>query len=286
MWCSNRMFATIWPVLRCVVRHYWLPVVTALVLLHVSTIAHAQTGTNTELTVVARHSLLAGQSENALVAMLTLPLGTTRLPNGSARPVLAKRQDPGAEPMPDPAPAVPAVSAHPPSPPRPNPQNSALIQRLLDGALRTSGLAQAAERLSNLATRQRSAALLPTVMLRAGRHADLRATSTTDDLGTTNEDATSAARTYYEARLTFRLDRLASGDDEATLERLREDLISQRTKLFREVIAEYNRHIHAARIFETSEDAALRQEAAEEAAAADATLFALTGIALAPPGER
>jgi hypothetical protein len=154
---------------------------------------------------------------------------------------------------------------------------------LLDGALRASGLTEALGRLSSLAARQRNAALLPTVMLRAGRHADLRATSTTDDLGTTNEDATSAARVYYEARLTFRLDRIAAGDDEATLERLRQDLTAQRTKLFREVIGELNRRNRALRILQTTDDATVREEALDDATAANATLFALTGIALPLP---
>jgi hypothetical protein len=278
MWCFRPMFAPIWLPLR-----RWWPLVLVLALVGLPTHAFAQA--STEFSVVGRHAILGGQSDNSLVAMLTLPLGTARVPGSTTRPVpTTKKGEIAAEPPPE----VPPIA--PQAPPRRGfpasravPQDSILIQRLLDGALRTSGLAQALERLSSLAARQRNAALLPTVMLRAGRNADLRATSTTDDLGTTNEDATTAARVYYEARLTFRLDRVAAGDDEATLERLRQDLIAQRTKLFREVIGELNRRNRALRILQATDDTTVREEALDDATAANATLFALTGITLPLP---
>ncbi len=271
------MFAPIWLPLR-----HWWPLLFALVLVLVGLPTHAfAQQASTEFSVVGRHAILSGQSDNSLVVMLTLPLGTTRVPGSTTRPLpAAKKGEIAAEPPPE----VPPIAPQPPAPrSRAAPQDPILIQRLLDGALRTSGLAQALERLSSLAARQRNAALLPTVMLRAGRNTDLRATSTTDDLGTTNEDATSAARVYYEARLTFRLDRIAAGDDEATLERLRQDLIAQRTKLFREVIGELNRRNRALRILQATDDTTVREEALDDATAANATLFALTGITLPLP---
>jgi hypothetical protein len=272
------MFAPNWLPLR-----YWWPLVLLFALVGLPTHAFAQQGASTEFSVVGRRAMLGGQSDNSLVAMLTLPLGTTRVPGSNARPLAAaKKGEIAAEPPPELAPTAPQP---PLARSRAAPQDSVLIQRLLDGAMRTSGVAQALERLSSLATRQRNAALLPTVLLRAGRNADLRATSTTDDLGTTNEDATSAARVYYEARLTFRLDRIAAGDDEATLERLRQDLIAQRTKLFREVVGELNRRNRALRVLQTSDDATVREEALDDATAANATLFALTGITLPLPED-
>jgi len=118
------------------------------------------------------------------------------------------------EPAPEPTAAVPASV-----PPVPR-LSSRLARGSVRRALATAGYLNARSRLSGLATRARSSAVLPELALRTQRSSGqtLRLTPTTDDPYRYTQAGTSELS--FEARLTWHLDRLVFADEEVTLERL------------------------------------------------------------------
>ena len=118
------------------------------------------------------------------------------------------------EPAPEPTAAVPASA-----PPVPR-LSSRLARGSVRRALATAGYLNARTRLSSLAARARSSAVLPELALRTQRSSGqtLRLTPTTDDPYRYTQAGTSELS--FEARLTWHLDRLVFADEEVTLERL------------------------------------------------------------------
>lgn len=122
---------------------------------------------------------------------------------------------------------------------RPLPVGS--VRRLLHAALAHSSDANADERLQGLSSRMRAAAALPELSLRAAR-------STSESLrlspsGTLVNDytQTGGAGLIFEARATWRFDRLVFADDELHVERLR----IQRERVRERVIELLLKHLFA-----------------------------------------
>jgi hypothetical protein len=144
-----------------------------------------------------------------------------------------------------------AVVPSPPSPSPPSPDRAAaaprvtfvqlralseLTRRATATALAVVSTAAERRRLDSLATRARSAALLPELRLRILRNSDkaLRWIPTTDDpYRITQADGTGL---ILEGAASFRLDRLLFANEELAVERLRQDAGAARLKLEARVV--------------------------------------------------
>lgn len=129
--------------------------------------------------------------------------------------------------------AVPSAIPRPPRrlrlPPR-------LVREVVQAALRSNGLGPDQDRLTGIATRARASAALPELRLRVVRGLDqsLRFVPTEGDPYRTQ--ATDGASMLYEARATWRLDRLVFADEEIAVERLRAERAGERRKLVHHVL--------------------------------------------------
>lgn len=154
------------------------------------------------------------------------------------------------------------------------PPSSAYARTIVAAAYRANGVGEGLGRLDDLASRARKSALLPELRLRATRFVDDRAS--VDALADQSRLTDSSAQNLgLEARLTFRLDRLAFADEEPGLERARLDVQSYRTKLAQKVLELLYKH-HRAKVI-AREQGPDREEARVTAAELEAALDALTG---------
>ena len=161
--------------------------------------------------------------------------------------------------------AEPSAEVTPPTP--------TYARAVVAAAYRAAGVGDGLGRLDDLASRARKSALLPEVRLRATRHVDDRAS--VDALPDQNRLTDSSSQNLgLEARLTFRLDRLAFADEEPGLERARLDVQSFRAKLAQKVLELLFKH-HRARVL-AREQGPEREEAVVVAAELAAALDALT----------
>jgi hypothetical protein len=153
------------------------------------------------------------------------------------------------------------------------PPTPAYARTVVAAAYRAAGVGDGLGRLDDLASRARKSALLPEVRLRATRYVDDRAS--VDTLPDQNRLTDSSSQNLgLEARLTFRLDRLAFADEEPGLERARLDVHSFRAKLAQKVLELLFKH-HRARVL-AREQGPERDEAVVVAAELAAALDALT----------
>jgi len=159
----------------------------------------------------------------------------------------------------------PSAEVAPPSP--------TYARSVVAAAYRAASVGDGLGRLDDLASRARKSALLPEVRLRATRYVDDRAS--VDALADQNRFTDSSSQNLgLEARLTFRLDRLAFADEEPGLERARLDVLSFRAKLAQKALELLFKH-HRARVI-AREPGPEREEAAVVSAELAAALDALT----------
>lgn len=111
-----------------------------------------------------------------------------------------------------------------------------LSRRTLRAALRHGGYGAEARRLSSLATRARSSAALPRLRLSAGRSTDetLKLNPTQDDPYRYTQSG--GTDLFFEARATWRLDRLVFAREELAVERLRQARVKARAQLVERVL--------------------------------------------------
>ena len=123
------------------------------------------------------------------------------------------------DPAPAPPAATPTVASASVAPPA-LPSISKLARGAIRHALECAGYVGARTRLSSLAARARSSAVLPELGVRTLRSSGqlLRLTPTSDDPYRYTQAGTSELT--IEARLTWHLDRLVFADEEVTIERL------------------------------------------------------------------
>lgn len=151
------------------------------------------------------------------------------------------------------------------------------VRRLVRAAWDAAGLALDETRLTDLATRARTSATLPELRLRVVRTVDesLRLSPTLDEPDRTLGGAGVAM--HYEARATWRLDRLVFADDEIALERMRIERNAERMRLtlhLLEIVTTWQR-AHA-RALDPTLPAYERADAAVREVAASTALDALT----------
>ncbi len=113
----------------------------------------------------------------------------------------------------------------------------ALARAAVRAALRAHGYPAARRRLSSMASRARVSATLPEVRLRAARTNDesLRLTPTSAD--PYRYTRAGGSTLWFEARLTWKLDRLVFADEELAVERLRQRRDKARLELVQHVLA-------------------------------------------------
>lgn len=116
-----------------------------------------------------------------------------------------------------------------------------VARQVVAAAWRTAGVGADDGRLDAMLTRARWSALLPEVRLRVVR-SDRRTDATGEDARTSD---TWGATQWYEARATFRLDRLLYADEEPQVERLRLDRQEARARVAAKVLAELSKWARA-----------------------------------------
>lgn len=148
-----------------------------------------------------------------------------RLPRSGAE------ADPPAPQLLPPTEAARSVPAEAATPTAAGGLSESLVRDAVERALAHAGVSATRERLDSLASRSRSAALLPQLRLRGGRSTDesLRLSPTLDDPYRYTE--TGGSDLFFEAQLTWRLDRLVYAADELNVERLRAQGVARRQKL-------------------------------------------------------
>lgn len=131
-----------------------------------------------------------------------------------------------------------------PAPPRPLPAphtaavtlSPSLARATLLAALKVADAAAPPGRLDSLLTRTRTAASLPELRLAAGTSRDqsLRLTPTVADPAKFTQDG--GRDLWFEARLTWHLERAIFSRDEIAIERLKAQALEQRQRLLRQVL--------------------------------------------------
>ena len=176
--------------------------------------------------------LVAGRSSALASAGEAIASGTAR--DGSARDDAAP-DDPGAA-GPAPAPAARAPFRPPPRAPRGLELSSALARATLAAASRVADAAASPAALDSMLSRTRTSASLPEVRLAAGSSRDqsLRLTPTVADPAKFTQDG--GRDLWFEARLTWRLDRLLFSHDEIAIRRLEAQALENRRRLLRQVL--------------------------------------------------
>jgi hypothetical protein len=110
-----------------------------------------------------------------------------------------------------------------------------LARSCVKAAWRALGVADDA-RLDSLVSRARSSAVLPELRLRLARTIDESGRLTVTDADPDRYTAAGGATNWFEARVSFRLDRLLFADDEIPLERLRLDRSELRSRTAAKVL--------------------------------------------------
>lgn len=140
----------------------------------------------------------------------------------------------------------PAPPADPPKPAATEPMlplripirvTPAVARRAVDASLRKASLVDPDALIDTLATRARTAAMLPELRLRASRTADEGQSFSPTSYDPQRITTTGGTSIWLEARATWRLDRLVFADEEVALERARAQRAELREKLSERVLA-------------------------------------------------
>jgi hypothetical protein len=153
--------------------------------------------------------------------------------DGDAPP--ASPGEPGAVPRLDPSIVLPLF--------RPRDARAAI-----SAALERAGVSLAEDRLDDLDTRARWSGLMPGLRLRATRLVDESISLSPTSYDAERTTMRGGASLWLEARATFQLDRLVFANEELRIERLRQQLATEREKLVERVLANlfaWQRHAHA-----------------------------------------
>ena len=111
-----------------------------------------------------------------------------------------------------------------------------VARNAVDAALRKAKLVDPDAHVDAIASRARSAAVLPELRLRASRTADEGQSLAPTSYDPQRTTTTGGTRVWLEARATWRLDRLVFADEEVTLERARAQRAEQRQKVVERVL--------------------------------------------------
>jgi hypothetical protein len=179
------------------------------------------------------------EGSREVFALLTLTLAL----DGIARGALPDAPEPELEPdavaqasPPTPAPASPRPSSRPAPAMVHEAISPALARAAVDAALRVAGSALRLERIASMAARARTRAVLPELGLRAGTSSDasLRLTPIASDPARYTQSG--GRDLFFEARLTWKLDRALFSDEEVAIERLSWSSEQARERLVQRVL--------------------------------------------------
>ncbi|MGK4002308.1 hypothetical protein WMF31_06775 [Sorangium sp. So ce1036] len=144
------------------------------------------------------------------------------------------RAAPSLEPPDVPPPAPPAEVEPPlPLPVRVTPE---MARAAVEAALRQARLLDPGARVDAIASRARSASLLPELRLRVSRLVDEDEKLAPTEYDPARRTASGGTSLWLEARATWRLDRVLFADEEIALERLRRERAELQTKLTARVL--------------------------------------------------
>lgn len=143
---------------------------------------------------------------------------------------------PSAEPVGEP-PQAPAPTPHAeaalPLPVRITPQ---VAREAVEAALRHARLIDPGARIDAIASRARTATLLPELRLRVSRLVDEAEKLAPTEYDPARRTASGGTSLWLEARATWRLDRLVFADEEIALERMRRERVEQQAKVMARVL--------------------------------------------------
>lgn len=228
-----------------------------------------------------------GRQDFAAMALLGVPLERLGRARHHAQHVAERA---AAAPTPVRAPDEPVAVLPPPAPPlveapkAPKPVETDarvtpnVARAAIAAALEHAGLEESTSRVDRLATRARTAALLPELRLRITRQLDDSQVLSPTEYDPDRVTATVKASLWLEARATFKLDKLVFADEEVALERLREDRLEAAKKLRERVLEalfSWQKARHVRDDPTTEPDAQMK--ATFEVIEAEVTLDVLTG---------
>jgi uncharacterized protein DUF4912 len=198
-----------------------------------------------------------------------LPPATTPAAMSGTTPASANEAAPGA------LPAALQVSAEE-------------LSVLSSAALRVAGLAAAVDgRLDGMAARARSSALLPELRLRATQSNDQALRLSYADADPYRTQTTGGSALLFEARATWRLDRMLYADDEVAVEKMRVEVREQRQRVLVKLAEAVGAWQRAQGVLLDSEASPReRADAGARAAGAAVLLDTLTGGAWSRSRER
>jgi hypothetical protein len=192
-------------------------------------------------------SLRAGGSQSSdgdreAFGLVTLTLALDRLAQGNRFGAGAHTDDDDVEGVSQASPPTPDGLSPTRVPPRPAAPISrqvvspSLARTAVDMALRVVGSAAHLERIESMTSRSRTRAALPELGLRAGtsRDASLRLTPIASDPARFTQSG--GRDLWFEARLTWKLDRALFSPDEVAIERLTWNTEQARERLVRRVL--------------------------------------------------
>lgn len=184
-----------------------------------------------------------GRNDFAAMAMLGVPL--ERLGRSRDRPMrVAERVAPALPNHSDSSSLAPAGPLAPTVEPSKT-QGSiepvqvvtpSMARAAIAAALEHARLDQSTSRVDRLASRARTSALLPELRLRVTRQLDDSQGLSPTEYDPDRVTATVKASWWFEARATFKLDKLVFADEEVALERMREERIEAAKKLRERVL--------------------------------------------------
>jgi hypothetical protein len=203
--------------------------------------ASSESGSPFTLSVRAGASRDTEGSREAF-ALLTLTLALDRIARGAPRLLAAEPEpDLDSDAIAQASPPTPAPAAPGPAPRRApavvhEAISPALARGAVDAALRVQGSALRLERIASMAARARTRAVLPELGLRAGTSSDssLRLTPIASDPARFSQSG--GRDLFFEARLTWKLDRALFSDDEVAIERLSWGTEQARERLVQRVL--------------------------------------------------
>lgn len=175
-------------------------------------------------------ALRHGDDGDALLGFVSLGVPLERVARPSAR--LAEGPKGAAPPAPSPPP-----SSAPEAPlPIPVVVRADVARAMLDAALLHARLPASTGRIDALATRARTAALLPELRVRVSQQLDEAQSQSPTEYDPSRTTSTGGTTLWLEGRATWRLDRLVFADEELALERMRAERAALARRIEEQVI--------------------------------------------------
>lgn len=216
-----------------------------------------------------------GQNDFAALALLGVPLERVQR---SRERALVFAEHPGAAEAPSAPSPKPEVSNDKPMEKAPQLVTPQMARSAVAAALEHAGLETSTSRVDRLAMRSRNSSLLPELRLRVTRQLDDSQVLSPTEYDPDRVTATVKASWWFEARATFRLDKLVFADEEVALERMRDERIEAGKKLRERILTLLFSWQKAQRVRDDpAADPDAQMKAGLEIIEAEVTLDVLTG---------